>query len=130
MLHLVLATSGLPTASSGEGPRRFVVVYPLGMTPTPEQFTPPPARRPGPFRNPGNPGRGSHPGRGGHGFGRRPGNTSAGRSTPPPDRPSPPAPPRLDPNGNPLEQIISQEAAAVTSEEERLASLRRAFRKR
>jgi spoIIIJ-associated protein len=28
MLHLVLKDSGLPTASSGEGPRRFVVLYP------------------------------------------------------------------------------------------------------
>jgi spoIIIJ-associated protein len=30
MLHLVLAQSGLPTASSGDGPRRFVVLYPEG----------------------------------------------------------------------------------------------------
>jgi spoIIIJ-associated protein len=30
MLHLVLTQSGLPTASSGEGPRRFVVLYPEG----------------------------------------------------------------------------------------------------
>ena len=28
MLHVALAKSGLPTASSGEGPGRFVVVYP------------------------------------------------------------------------------------------------------
>jgi spoIIIJ-associated protein len=34
MLHLALAKSGLPTASSGEGPRRFVVLYPEGPTPT------------------------------------------------------------------------------------------------
>jgi spoIIIJ-associated protein len=33
MLHLVLAQSGLPTASSGDGPRRFVVVYPEGHQP-------------------------------------------------------------------------------------------------
>jgi spoIIIJ-associated protein len=33
MLHLALAKSGLPTASSGEGPRRFVVLYPEGPTP-------------------------------------------------------------------------------------------------
>lgn len=32
MLHLILAKSGLPTASSGEGPRRFVVLYPEGST--------------------------------------------------------------------------------------------------
>ncbi|MBB5318500.1 Jag family protein [Tunturibacter empetritectus] len=30
MLHLALAKSGLPTASSGEGPGRFVVLYPEG----------------------------------------------------------------------------------------------------
>jgi spoIIIJ-associated protein len=35
MLHLALAKSGLPTASSGEGPRRFVVLYPEGPAPTP-----------------------------------------------------------------------------------------------
>lgn len=34
MLHLALAKSGLPTASSGEGPRRFVVLYPEGPSPT------------------------------------------------------------------------------------------------
>jgi len=33
MLHLALAKSGLPTASSGEGPRRFVVLYPDGPQP-------------------------------------------------------------------------------------------------
>jgi spoIIIJ-associated protein len=33
MLHLILAQSGLPTASSGEGPRRFVVLYPEGHQP-------------------------------------------------------------------------------------------------
>jgi len=33
MLHLVLAQSGLPTASSGDGPRRFVVLYPEGHQP-------------------------------------------------------------------------------------------------
>ncbi|WP_254061654.1 R3H domain-containing nucleic acid-binding protein [Granulicella sp. L60] len=30
MLHVALSKSGLPTASSGEGPRRFVVLYPVG----------------------------------------------------------------------------------------------------
>jgi spoIIIJ-associated protein len=34
MLHLALKDSGLPTASSGEGPRRFVVVYPEGFEPS------------------------------------------------------------------------------------------------
>jgi spoIIIJ-associated protein len=33
MVHLALAKSGLPTASSGEGPRRFVVLYPEGPAP-------------------------------------------------------------------------------------------------
>ncbi|WP_263382911.1 Jag family protein [Granulicella arctica] len=36
MLHLVLKESGLPTASSGEGPRRFVVLYPEGHEPAPQ----------------------------------------------------------------------------------------------
>jgi spoIIIJ-associated protein len=30
MLHLILSESGLPTASSGVGPARFVVLYPQG----------------------------------------------------------------------------------------------------
>jgi spoIIIJ-associated protein len=34
LLHLVLAESGLPTASSGLGPRRYVVLYPEGQKPT------------------------------------------------------------------------------------------------
>ena len=33
LLHLALAPSGLPTASSGEGARRFVVLYPEGEAP-------------------------------------------------------------------------------------------------
>ena len=33
MLHLILSESGLPTASSGEGPGRFVVLYPAGRIP-------------------------------------------------------------------------------------------------
>jgi spoIIIJ-associated protein len=45
MLHLILSESGLPTASSGEGPGRFVVLYPAGSD-TSEQMSPqPPARR-------------------------------------------------------------------------------------
>src|SRR5271168_12595 len=34
ILHLALAKSGLPTASSGEGPGRFVVLYPEGLQPS------------------------------------------------------------------------------------------------
>ena len=30
MMHMLLSESGLPTASSGEGPGRFVVLYPKG----------------------------------------------------------------------------------------------------
>jgi spoIIIJ-associated protein len=33
MLHMALTKSGLPTASSGENPRRFVVLYPGGQHP-------------------------------------------------------------------------------------------------
>jgi spoIIIJ-associated protein len=39
MLHLILTKSGLPTASSGEGPRRFVVLYPEGSS-IPVQLSP------------------------------------------------------------------------------------------
>lgn len=35
LLHLALAPSGLHTASSGEGARRFVVLYPEGEKPAP-----------------------------------------------------------------------------------------------
>jgi spoIIIJ-associated protein len=35
LLHLALAPSGLPTSSSGEGARRFVVLYPEGEVPPP-----------------------------------------------------------------------------------------------
>ncbi len=37
MVHLALVPSGLPTASSGEGPRRFVVLYPEGYDPATNQ---------------------------------------------------------------------------------------------
>lgn len=33
LIHLALVSSGLPSASSGEGPRRFVVLYPEGQAP-------------------------------------------------------------------------------------------------
>jgi spoIIIJ-associated protein len=45
MLHLVLNQAGMPTASSGEGPARFVVLYPYGAD-TSAPFVPPqPPRR-------------------------------------------------------------------------------------
>jgi spoIIIJ-associated protein len=37
LLHLALQESGLPTASSGEMPRRFVVLYPEGYDPARRQ---------------------------------------------------------------------------------------------
>jgi spoIIIJ-associated protein len=37
LLHLALATSGLPTASTSDGPRRFVVAYPEGQQPVEPQ---------------------------------------------------------------------------------------------
>jgi spoIIIJ-associated protein len=49
MLHMVLAESGLPTASSGEGPGRFVVLYPKGAD-TSEPFNYYPADTPSPPR--------------------------------------------------------------------------------
>lgn len=51
MMHMLLSESGLPTASSGEGPGRFVVLYPKGAdTSAPFNFsaagdTHPPPRR-------------------------------------------------------------------------------------
>jgi spoIIIJ-associated protein len=44
-LHLILAESGLPTASSGEGPGRFVVVYPAGSDPSEQTPAEQPVRR-------------------------------------------------------------------------------------
>jgi spoIIIJ-associated protein len=41
-LHMMLKESGLPTASSGEGPGRFVVLYPEGG----DTFAPEPPRQP------------------------------------------------------------------------------------
>ncbi len=56
MLHLFLKESGLQTASSGEGPRRFVVLYPEGYR-IPEER--PSGERRG--RGPGSDRRGSRP---------------------------------------------------------------------
>ena len=39
LLHLALSGSGLPTASTSDGPRRFVVLYPKGQQPV-EPTTP------------------------------------------------------------------------------------------
>jgi spoIIIJ-associated protein len=44
LLHLALTESGLPTASSGLGPRRFVVLYPEGAQPAPAQHSQSPHR--------------------------------------------------------------------------------------
>ena len=46
MLHLILSESGLPTASSGEGPGRFVVLYPAGADTSVAMDSHPPTRRP------------------------------------------------------------------------------------
>jgi spoIIIJ-associated protein len=46
MLHLILSESGLPTASSGEGPERFVVLYPMGADTSQPIFAEQPVRRP------------------------------------------------------------------------------------
>ena len=57
MLHMFLKDSGLQTASSGEGPRRFVVLYPEGYTIPQER--PSFGREPG--RGPGGGNRGRSP---------------------------------------------------------------------
>jgi spoIIIJ-associated protein len=46
MLHLILSESGLPTASSGEGAGRFVVLYPAGADTSMPISSQPPIRRP------------------------------------------------------------------------------------
>jgi spoIIIJ-associated protein len=46
MLHLILSESGLPTASSGEGPGRFVVLYPEGADTSAPFEAQPSGRRP------------------------------------------------------------------------------------
>jgi spoIIIJ-associated protein len=45
MLHLILSESGLPTASSGEGPGRFVVLYPVGADTSAPMVEEQPVRR-------------------------------------------------------------------------------------
>ena len=45
-LHMLLAESGLPTASSGEGPGRFVVLYPEGADTSAPIVTQQTTRRP------------------------------------------------------------------------------------
>ena len=55
MLHMVLAESGLPTASSGEGPGRFVVLYPKGAdTSEPFNYFPADANQTPPRRHDAN----------------------------------------------------------------------------
>jgi spoIIIJ-associated protein len=39
LLHLALSASGLPTASTSDGPRRFVVLYPEGQEPAVQPST-------------------------------------------------------------------------------------------
>ena len=119
LLHLALVPSGLATASSGLGPRRFVVLYPAGQTPEPERFEQP-TRRPGPFRNQG----------GGYRSANFPRNQGQGR--PPVASPSnAPGGQEQDPesHGNRLDSTASlgedKESASA-----RLDSIRRAFRKR
>lgn len=46
MLHMILSESGLPTASSGEGAGRFVVLYPEGADTSAQADLQPPPRRP------------------------------------------------------------------------------------
>ncbi|MGD0798717.1 MAG: R3H domain-containing nucleic acid-binding protein [Acidobacteriaceae bacterium] len=43
-LHMLLSDSGLPTASSGEGPGRFVVLYPEGADVSEQPLTQSPRR--------------------------------------------------------------------------------------
>jgi len=53
MLHLSLVNSGLRSASSGEGPRRFVVLYPTGYIIPPAERVEDSDRRRSPHRSSG-----------------------------------------------------------------------------
>ena len=57
MLHLFLKDAGMQTASSGEGPQRFVVLYPAGYPVPQERRTPGYGDRGRDGRRPGGPGR-------------------------------------------------------------------------
>ncbi len=123
LLHLALVPSGLATASSGLGPRRFVVLYPAGQTPEPERFEPP-ARRPGAFRNRDGYKPRPAPGR----FNPRP------PAAPAADRFSAPASTasaEQDPesHGNRADRSEDSQADGASTKD-RLDSIRRAFRKR
>ena len=131
LLHLALVPSSLATASSGLGPRRFVVLYPAGQTPEPERFEQP-ARRPGPFQNQGNLRQGS-------GFRNQPGFRSPDPSRRlSPRSPQPhasTAPPPLEPGnaGDPDNRgnlSTDPRADDQPATDSRLDSIRRAFRKR
>jgi spoIIIJ-associated protein len=120
LLHLALVPSGLATASSGVGPRRFVVLYPAGQTPDPDRFEQP-VRRPDRFRN-----HGSYKPR-----------TPSGASGNTPVRPLSEAAPlaalaaEVDPDshGNRLDAAAATPEGDTTTKD-RLDSIRRAFRKR
>ena len=121
LLHLALVPSGLATASSGLGPRRFVVLYPAGQTPEPERFEQP-ARRPGPSRN-----QGGYKSAGP--FRKQAPRTSPGAVSPPSE--SLPGVSDQDPesHGNRRDPHASS-GDDKESTEARLDSIRRAFRKR
>ena len=124
LLHLALVPSGLATASSGLGPRRFVVLYPAGQTPEPERFEPP-TRRPASFRN-----------QGGYKPRSAPGRFTAKPAIPPADeRASPAALTTHDEEKDPESHGNRVDASSGTPGDEvstksRLDSIRRAFRKR
>lgn len=129
LLHLALVPSGLATASSGLGPRRFVVLYPAGQTPEPERFEPP-ARRPGPFRNQGGYKSRNAPGR----FAGRPAGQPRVDPGPPTGLPVPDGDGDPETFGNRVDSGSSPQGPARQAEESstesRLDSIRRAFRKR
>lgn len=136
MLHLALVSSGLATASSGLGPRRFVVLYPAGHTPEPERFDRP-SRPSGPNRKQGN-FRQGRPDRNQSGY--RSGG-QARSAQPRPSRPEasgsptiPSAAPSIEPQdpdslGNRGEPNTTS-AVDKPATDARLDSIRRAFRKR
>lgn len=126
MLHLALVPSGLATASSGLGPRRFVVLYPEGQTPTPERFDPPTRPSGGYQRN-----RANYPSRASSSNSLRGRETFRSQPSPQPISRQPEPPALEEDAGNRSTHAgASAEAEDPAATAARLESIRRAFRKR
>ncbi len=115
LLHLALASSGLQTASAGEGPSRSVVLYPPGQTPPPSLPYASRLRREAPPH-------------------RLVAATSGRPASPPHDRSVPLDRTRMissrDPDMQPRSVSDSVEGSFEQSQDERVRAIRERFRKR